>query len=159
MLGLTGPGRGRRLRFGGVGSENRRPPRARSAGTLGGDQAVDPRQIVLRCFTVVLHQAAGVAVARSRLDLQPGPELHQPLHELDPAALQHAQPGIGGKVAGKRQPEVEHPIVVIGLALGRQQLFEELRPRSVMPYTFLPRLPRPARPADFEPGTRPARRR
>ena len=35
------------------------------------------------------------------------------------------EPGVGGQVAGERQPQVEHPIVVARLALGRQQLLEE----------------------------------
>ena len=97
-------------------------------------------------LAVVLHQAAGVAVDPLAAGPQPGPELDQPLQQLGPPPLQHAQPGVGRQVAGERQPQVEDPIVLARLALGRQQLLEEGLAPSVMPYTFLPRLPRPDRP-------------
>ena len=135
MTGWAAAGARRRARGsrGLLASAGRPVPTVGPGGPLGRDQALDPRQVVLGGLVVVLHEAAGVTVRRLAACPQAGSEVSEPLEQLGPAPLEHAEAGVGREVAGERQPQVEHPVVIARLALGGQQLLEEGLARSVMP--------------------------
>ena len=76
-------------------------------------------------LAVVLGQGAAVAVETIPPGPDPDAEAHQPFEQAGPPALEHAQPGVGGQVPGEGQTQGEDPVVVVAVALGRQQLLEQ----------------------------------
>ena len=93
---------------------------------LGGDELIDPGQIVFGHFAGVLDERALVPVER------PPRRLHGPtgafpdLHELGTTALQERQAVLGAQVASKGPAQREAP-PVFGLGvLGLEQVVEEL---------------------------------